>query len=149
MPLRQHDVFRLDVAVDDPQPVRMDQRIEHVPKYPRRFSWGELAHASEAGPKSLPLGVGHYVKEGAGPARERRGNLTGIDERQDVGMLEMGGDADFTEEPFGAQRCGELRAYHLDRDCAVVLEVVGKPDYGHATAAELPLEAVAIGQGGL
>ena len=35
------------------------------------------------------------------------------------------------------------------RDPAVVLEVLGQVDRGHAALAELPLDAVALGEGGL
>ena len=42
---------------------------------------------------------------------------------------------------------GELGAQDLERDRAVVPEVVGEVDRGHAAASELALEAVAVGQG--
>ena len=42
---------------------------------------------------------------------------------------------------------GELRAQHLDGDLAAVLEVLGEIDRRHAALAELPLDAVAVGQG--
>jgi hypothetical protein len=37
---------------------------------------------------------------------------------------------------------------HLERDGAIVLEIVGKIDRGHAAAPEFAFEAVAVGQGG-
>ena len=43
---------------------------------------------------------------------------------------------------------GQLRPQHLHRDLAVVLEVLGEVDRGHAPLAQLPLEAVAVGEGG-
>ena len=48
---------------------------------------------------------------------------------------------DLAQEPLGAERGGELRAQHLDRDVAVVLEVVREVDGGHAAAPELALDA--------
>jgi len=42
----------------------------------------------------------------------------------------------------------ELRVQDLQRDGAVVLEVVGEIDRRHAPAPELPLDAVAVGEGG-
>ena len=50
-------------------------------------------------------------------------------------MVEPGGDAHFREEavgPSAAARSGE----DLDGDLAVVLEVVGEIDRGHATGAD-------------
>ena len=42
----------------------------------------------------------------------------------------------------------EFGAEDLDGDLAVVLEVVGEVDGGHAARAELAFEAVAVGEGG-
>jgi hypothetical protein len=64
-------------------------------------------------------------------------------------MLEVGGGLDLLEEPLGADDRGELGAKHLDGDLAIVPLVVGQVDRGHAAGAELPLDRVAIGEGGL
>ena len=42
----------------------------------------------------------------------------------------------------GPSVAGELGMQHLEGDVAVVLEVVGEVDRGHAAAPELPLDAV-------
>ena len=63
-------------------------------------------------------------------------------------MLQLGGGLDFREEPLAADHGGELGAQHLERDLAVVLEVLGQVDGGHAARAELALDAVAVGEGG-
>ena len=49
---------------------------------------------------------------------------------------------DLAEEALGAERGGELGAEHLDGDLAVVLQVVGEVDRGHAALAELALDPV-------
>ena len=64
-------------------------------------------------------------------------------------MLEPGGEPDLALEPLGAERGGELRVQHLERDRAVVPEVVREVDRRHAAAAELALEPIAVGEGGL
>ena len=56
-------------------------------------------------------------------------------------MLQVGGDPDLRQEPLGAEDGGELGAEDFDGDLAVVLQVVGEVDGGHAAAAELALEA--------
>ena len=61
-------------------------------------------------------------------------------------MLEAGGEADLPLEPLGAERGGELRQQHLERDRAVVLEVAREVDHRHAPAPELALEGVAVGE---
>ncbi len=78
--------------------------------------------------------------------RPGHGQLAGIEHREDVGMLEPGGEVDLAEKALGAHRGGELGVEHLDRDRPVVLEVAGEPDGGHAPAAELALERVAVPQ---
>jgi hypothetical protein len=50
---------------------------------------------------------------------------------------------------LGAEHGGELGAEDLDGDLPVVLAILGQIDRRHATAPQLPLDAVAVGQGGL
>ncbi len=63
-------------------------------------------------------------------------------------MLQIGRRPDLGEEPLGADHGGQLRLQHLDRDLAVVLEVLGQVHRGHAAGPELALDAVAVGEGG-
>ena len=72
-----------------------------------------------------------------------------VEEREDVGVLEAGGGADFGEESLGAYDGAQFRAQELDGNEAVVLQVAGEVDGGHATAAQLPLDAVAVNEGDL
>ena len=62
-------------------------------------------------------------------------------------MLQRRGRPDLLHEPLGAEHGGELRLQHLDRDLAIVLQVLGEIDRRHAALAELALDAVAIGEG--
>ena len=64
-------------------------------------------------------------------------------------MLQVGGGADFQQEAIGGQLRAYLRLEHLDRHLAVMLEVLGEVDRGHAAGAELPLDGVAVGEEGL
>ena len=61
-------------------------------------------------------------------------------------MLQLGGGLDLAQEPLGAEDGGQLGVEHLERDLAVVPEVVGEVDGGHAALAELALDAVAVSQ---
>ena len=72
-----------------------------------------------------------------------------VEQRQDVRMLEPGGDADLAGEAVGAEGRGELGAEHFDGDLAVVLQVVGKVHGGHAALAELALDPVGGAEGTL
>src|SRR2546426_3199280 len=64
-------------------------------------------------------------------------------------MLQLCREADLSEEPLGAEDGRKLRAEHLERDGAIVLEIAGEIDRGHATAAELALDRVTAREGGL
>ena len=64
-------------------------------------------------------------------------------------MLEAGGDSNLPEKALGAECGDQLVAQDLDGDGPVVLEVAGEVDRGHAAAAQLALEAVAVAEGGL
>jgi hypothetical protein len=64
-------------------------------------------------------------------------------------MLETSGDLDLPEKAVGTEGGDELLAQELDGNQSAVLEVVGEVDGGHSTAAQLPLETVAVDEGGL
>ena len=80
----------------------------------------------------------HVVEEAVGLAR--------IDQGQDVGVLELRREANFTQEPISAQDGSELGTQHLERDRAVVLPVAGEIDRRHPAVAELALDRVAVGE---
>ncbi|HET7249187.1 MAG TPA: hypothetical protein VFI79_05030 [Gemmatimonadales bacterium] len=63
-------------------------------------------------------------------------------------VLQRGGGLDLLDEPIGAQHGGELGLQDLNGDLVVVLEVLGEIHGGHPARAELPLEAVAVGERG-
>ena len=101
----------------------------------------ELLLARQPDAEALALDVRHDVEdEAVGLAR--------VEQRQNVGVLEVGGGLDLGQEPLGAEDGGQLGTEHLERHLAVVAHVVGEIDGGHAALAHLALEAVAVGQGG-
>ena len=74
--------------------------------------------------------------------------FTRVEQRQNVRMLQIRRGLDLGQKPLGADDGGELGAQDLDRDLAVVLQILGEVHRGHAARAELPLDAVAVGEGG-
>ena len=63
-------------------------------------------------------------------------------------MLQIGGDLDLSQESLGAEHRGQLRSQHFYRDFAVVLKVLGEIHRGHTALPQLPLDPVAVGEGG-
>src|SRR2546425_6954743 len=89
-------------------------------------------------PEGFALDVRHHVVEEAV-------GLAGVDQRQDVGVVEASGNLDLAEEPLRAERAGQLGVQNLDCDLAMVLPIMGKVDRGHPAAAELALDRVSVG----
>jgi len=61
-----------------------------------------------------------------------------------MGVLELGGDGDFAEEPVRTEGLRELRLESFDSDGTMVLEVDGVVNRGHTATAEFPLDPVAV-----
>ena len=139
-PVVQQDVLRLDVPVDHPVTVGVVERVGHLGGDLERLIDTELGLAVQLAAERLALDVGHdVVEEAVGGA--------GVEEGQDVGMLQCRGGRDFLNEPLGAEHGGELRLQHLERDLALVPEVLGQVDRGHSPLTQLALDSVAVGEG--
>jgi hypothetical protein len=76
-------------------------------------------------------------------------NFAGLVDTENVGMLQPGAEPDLSEEPLRSQHRRQVRMQDLERYRAVVPEITGQIDRGHAAAAQLALDDVAIGEGGL
>ena len=135
----EQQVLRLDVPVDHAVLVGVLEGLRRLARDPERIVQRELPLAAQPVAEALALDVGHGEPELA------RG-LAGVVDRQDVGMLEPGGELDLALEALGAERGGELGVQDLERDRAVVLQVLREVDRGHAPTAERALDRVAVGQ---
>jgi hypothetical protein len=61
-------------------------------------------------------------------------------------VLEVRRDVDLVQKPPGTQDGRKLGLEHLDRDLSAVLQVLGQVDRRHPTAADLPLDGIAVGE---
>ena len=118
--------------------VGVAQRVGDLARDLERGVQRELLLAREPAPQRLPLHVGHDVVEEAP-------RVTGVVERQDVGVVEPGGGLDLAQEPVRAHLGGQLRAQHLERHPPVVPEVLGQEHHRHAPCAQLTVDAVVRG----
>jgi len=67
----------------------------------------------------------------------------GVENRDDVGLLQRRGQSNLAGEALGAQADGALGREHLDDDVAVEGGIVGEEYARHAAAGQLTLERVA------
>ncbi len=116
------------------------QRLGDLAQQPHRVGHRQLAGASQALAEGLALHVGHHVVEEAV-------GVAGVEQAEDVRMLQPRRDGDLPREALGAERSGQLGAQHLHRDVAVVLEVAGEIDRRHPALPQLPLDRVTVGDG--
>ena len=107
--------------MDDPLAVRVGEGVRYLPEDGQRGRDRQLVLALEASPERFPGDVGHHVVEEPVP-------LSGIDETEDVRMLEPRHDTDLAQKAIRPHRRGQLRAHHLDRDLSVVPEVSREED---------------------
>ena len=82
----------------------------------------------------------HIEEETAGLAR--------VDQGEDVGVVEPGGDLDLGQKALGAEDGAELGTKDLERYFTIVLQVGREVHRGHAARTELALDAVAFFEGG-
>jgi hypothetical protein len=107
----EEDVLRLDVPVHHAALVRNGQRLRHGPG--EHGLDVEPPLALEPGAERLALDVRHH------PAEEAAG-LAGVEERDDVGVLEAGGGADLGQEAVraeGAASSGRRTLTATGRSC--------------------------------
>src|SRR4029450_8664711 len=71
-----------------------------------------------------------------------------IEQRQNVRMLQIGRGLDLGEEAVRSNDRGQFGAEYLQGNLPIVPHIVGEIDGGHAALAQLPLDAVAVGEGG-
>jgi hypothetical protein len=116
--------------------------IGHLARYGQGGVDGELHLAVESLAERLPLHVRHGVPQ-------EPVCLTGVEDRQKVGVVEASGEPDLPEEPVGPQCGSELGMEHLEGYRPVVPEIAGQVHGSHAAAPQLALDAVAVGQSGL
>ena len=69
-----------------------------------------------------------------------------VEERQDVGMVERAAMVISRWNRSAPSTCGQVGPQDLDGDLAVMLEVIGQVDRGHAAAPDRALEGVPAGQ---
>jgi hypothetical protein len=131
----QEDVLGLDVSVDDAALVRVLQRVRHLARQLHRVVHRELPLSLEPSAERLALHERHHVVQLPVCA-------AGIEQRQDVRVLERRGKLDLLEESLWPEHRTELRVQDLDCHLPAVPNVLRQVHGGHAAASELALDVV-------
>ena len=138
VPFGEQDVLGLDVAMDDVVRVRVRERVGDFAREADRLVDGELAFALEAPAQRLARDVRHHVEE-------RALELAGVVEREDVRMLQAREQRDLAAKALGRLSVGDFGVDELERDLAIVPDVVREIDGRHPAAADLALDLVSSG----
>jgi hypothetical protein len=142
----QEHVLRLDVTVHHTVFMRIGECRNHLGQDPDALSDGEFTLARQLCPKRFPIDVWHHVIQDF-VATILRNACAGIDEREDIGMVELRGDVNLLQKPLGAERRSHVGPKRLYRNLAAMLQVFGEVDGRHTSMANLALYAISIGEG--
>jgi hypothetical protein len=127
----------LHVAVDHVVPVCVVQCRGDLLGDPNRVGDRDDGLTPEALAQGAAAHVRHHVvQEAVG--------FAGVEQREDVGVVELCGDSDLAQEPVGSYGSRQVGLEHLDCHRALVLAVLGEVHGGHATASEFMLDGVAV-----
>ena len=134
---RDEHVVRLDVAVDDPVPVREAERLQQLLRVGDRRVDRERAARHDQLLEAAPLD--HLHGDVVGALR-----LAAVVDGDDVRMREPGGRLRLAPEALDEEVVLRVALVQdLDGDAAAELLVLGEVDVGHAAGAELPQDPVA------
>jgi len=116
--------------MNDAMSVGIIQRARHLTGQTHGIGHGELLFTIQPVTQRFPFDVRHDVVH-------RTADLTRVVQRENVGVLQVGGGFDLLQEARATDDRGQLRPQHLERHLAIVLDVVGQVHRGHAALAEL------------
>ena len=116
------------------------ERLAGLPHQAQRFSDGERALPREPLAQGLAIHERHDVER---PGRLLVGGA-GVEQGEDVGVLEPSLDLDLEEEALGGLAGDDLGAQHLDRDGPVVLAVARQVYNRHPAPTQLPVDRVTV-----
>ena len=139
---RQHDVLGLDVAMHHVVVMRVPKRFSDFAGDLQRVVDRQLGLALQPVAEGFAFDERHDVVE-------RSARVARIVDRQDVGMLQAGGELDLAQEPVAAEADRDLGPQRLQGDEALVARVAREVNQRHPSTAQLPIDDVVTGQRGV
>src|SRR5207249_3806098 len=107
------------IAMDDALPMSVVQGPTHRRGDAKRFCYWELLLTIDARAQALALDEGHYVKQ-------QSARFAAVEQRQQIGMLEIRRHPDLGEKTLHAKHGAELGLEHLQRDMTIMSRVAGQ-----------------------
>ena len=145
----EHDVLRLQIAMDDPARVRVSHRLTHLHE---RFQQLPLQLKAMSGlARAATVKLGDRVAQGLPAEKAHRvkrlivflppGQLI---HRHDVGVFELARNLRFLQEPAPRLRIGDRRRFDLlECDVAIEVRIMGDPDLAQPPLGVQPRQGVA------
>ena len=139
--IREQNVLRLHVAMNEPLAVGEIETGADFLRDAQRVVQRQLPRLGQtlAQRASGDMGL-HVIQQSGGFAR--------VDERYDVRVSQLGGNADLAQKTIGAEAGRDFGSQDFDGDFAAVLFLFSEIDRRHAAAAQFALDGVAIGECG-
>jgi hypothetical protein len=139
LPVLKKNVLRLEIAMNHSVRMRIVEGVADGDRDLHRLLDGELVLAVQALSKALTIDIRHYVVQL--PVR-----LAGVEQRKQVGVLQVRRHFDLGQETFRAKDGAQFRTEHLECDASVVFEIAREIDGGHSSTASLALYLISIGE---
>ena len=117
--------------------VRVGEGVAHVAQDPHRVAHRQLALVHDPGAQRLARDVRHDVVQ-------QVALRSGGEQRDDMGVLQRGGQPDLALESLGAHARGQLGRQHFHHNLPAEPHFLGEEDTTHTAAAELALDAVGV-----
>jgi len=137
VPMREQNVARLDVAMDEALGVCVSECVSDFARNIECLANRKRTFLLDLLLESWSLDVWHDVIRQAI-------DFTGVEHREDVWMLKACRDVDFSGEALATDYACEVSRENLQSNPASVAHVAREIDGRHASAAELALDRVAV-----
>ena len=121
----QQYIFRLDVAVDHALPMGVVECASDFAGNAQRFAHRQLTLTLESSSQRFAFDIRHHIKQQAI-------GRTGVDQSEDMRMLQVCRDLNFREESLATDNRAEFRRQQFDRNRATMAEIVREKDRRHA-----------------
>jgi hypothetical protein len=135
--MREQNVARLDVAVDEPLGVRICECVGNFACYFESVSNGKRTFALDLLFEGRSLDKRHDVIRQAV-------NFARVENGKDMRMLKARGDVNLSRKSFTTHHAREIGRQDFESDPASVSQVTREVDHRHAATAKLALDRITI-----